>query len=234
MGTPLPWLVIPIALGLLAVQVFAGYKQIERVFKFLTLALLAYVVDVFLVHPPLAENLRATVVPTISFDRNYLATLGTTISPYLFFWQTSHEVEEEKAAGGKTREQRPGASWFELRIATIDVTIGMLFSNLVIYFIILATAITLNANGKTDIQRGADAAQALRPLAGDLAGFIFAVGMIGTGLLAVPVLAGASESAVSESFEWGSGSRRPSAQRAVLLRRARPRHARGPGIPSLG
>jgi NRAMP (natural resistance-associated macrophage protein)-like metal ion transporter len=208
-GAPIPWLVIPIALGLLAVEVFAGYKQIERIFKFLTLALFAYVIDVFLVHPPLAETLRATVVPTISFDKNYIATLvailGTTISPYLFFWQTSHEVEDEKAAGRKRRAERRGASPFELRIATIDVTVGMLFSNLVMYFIILATAITLHANGKTDISTGADAAEALKPLAGDLAGLIFAVGMIGTGLLAVPVLAGASAYAVSETFGWASG-----------------------------
>jgi len=209
LGTPVPWLVIPIALGLLALQVFAGYKQIERVFKFLTLALVAYVIDAFLVHPPLGETLRATLVPTISFDRSYIATLvailGTTISPYLFFWQTSQEVEEERAAGRKTREERRGASRFELRIATIDVTVGMLVSNLVMYFIILATALTLGASGKTNIETGADAAQALRPLAGDLAGVIFAVGMIGTGLLAVPVLAGASAYAVSETFGWQSG-----------------------------
>ena len=208
-GTPIPWLVIPIAVGLLALQIFAGYRQIERIFKFLTLALLAYVVDVFLVHPPIAETLRATLVPTISFDHGYLATLvailGTTISPYLFFWQTSQEVEEERAAGRKSRKQRRGASRFELRIATIDVTVGMLVSNLVMYFIILATALTLNASGRTDIATGADAAQALRPVAGDFAGVIFAVGMIGTGLLAVPVLAGASAYAVSETFGWRSG-----------------------------
>jgi NRAMP (natural resistance-associated macrophage protein)-like metal ion transporter len=208
-GTPIPWLVIPIALGLLAVQVFAGYRQIERFLKFLTLALLAYVVDVLLVHPPIGETLRATVVPTISFEPSYIATLvailGTTISPYLFFWQTSQEVEEKRAAGQKTRQARRGASRFELRIATIDVTVGMLVSNLIMYFIILATALTLNANGKTEIDTGADAAQALRPLAGDLAGVIFGVGMIGTGLLAVPVLAGASAYAVSEAFGWRQG-----------------------------
>jgi NRAMP (natural resistance-associated macrophage protein)-like metal ion transporter len=208
-GMPVPWLVIPIALALLGVQIFAGYRIIERIFKFLTLALFAYVIDVFLVHPPLGETLRATIVPTISFDRNYVATLvailGTTISPYLFFWQTSHEVEDEKAAGKKTRAERRGATWYELRIATIDVNVGMLFSNLVMYFIILATALTLHANGKTDISTGADAAEALKPLAGDFAGLIFAVGMIGTGLLAVPVLAGASAYAVSETFGWRSG-----------------------------
>ena len=208
-GMPVPWLVVPIALALLGLQVFARYRFIERVFKYLTIALLAYVVDAVLVRPPLAETLRATIVPTISADRTYIATfvaiLGTTISPYLFFWQTSQEVEEEKSAGRKTRAQRRGASRFELRIATIDVTLGMLISNLVMYFIILSTALTLHANGKTDISTGADAADALRPLAGDLAGVVFAVGMIGTGLLAVPVLSGASAYAVSETFGWRHG-----------------------------
>ena len=208
-GTPVPWLVVPIALGLLALQIFARYRFIERVFKYLTIALLAYVIDAVLVRPPLVETLRATIVPTISTDHGYIATLvailGTTISPYLFFWQTSQEVEEEKSAGRTTRARRRGASRFELRIATIDVTVGMLVSNLVMYFIILSTALTLHASGKTDISTGADAAETLRPLAGDLAGLIFAVGMIGTGLLAVPVLAGASAYAVSETFGWREG-----------------------------
>ena len=208
-GTPVPWLVVPIAVALLAMQILAKYRFIERVFKYLTIALLAYVIEAVLVRPPLAETLRATIVPTISADHRYIATLvailGTTISPYLFFWQTSQEVEEEKSAGRKSRAQRRGASRFELRIATIDVTVGMLVSNLVMFFIILSTALTLHASGKTDISTGADAAEALRPLAGDLAGLIFAVGMIGTGLLAVPVLSGASAYAVSETFGWREG-----------------------------
>jgi NRAMP (natural resistance-associated macrophage protein)-like metal ion transporter len=208
-GAKVPWLVVPIAFGLVALQIFARYRLIERIFKYLTLALLAYVVDVFLVRPPLGETVRATILPTISLEHEYIATLvailGTTISPYLFFWQTSLEVEEEKAAGRRTRQKRRGASRFELRIATIDVTVGMFVSNLVMYFIILATALTLHANGTTNIDTGADAAQALRPLAGDLAGVIFAIGMIGTGLLAVPVLAGASAYAVSEAFGWPEG-----------------------------
>lgn len=208
-GTQVPWLVIPIALAIVAMQVFARYRLIERVFKYLTIALLAYVVDAVLVRPPLADTLRATLVPTISADRQYIATLvailGTTISPYLFFWQTSQEVEEEKAAGRRSRARRRGASPFELRIATIDVTVGMLVSNLVMYFIILSTALTLNASGKTDISTGADAAEALKPLAGDFAGLIFAVGIIGTGLLAVPILSGASAYAVSETFGWREG-----------------------------
>ena len=160
-------------------------------------------------NPPVAETIRATIVPTISMDHEYIATvvaiLGTTISPYLFFWQTSQEVEEEKSAGRRKRAQRRGASRFELKIATIDVTVGMWVSNVVMYFIILATALTLHANGKTDISTGADAAEALKPLAGNLAGVIFAVGMIGTGLLAVPVLSGASAYAVSETFGWREG-----------------------------
>jgi NRAMP (natural resistance-associated macrophage protein)-like metal ion transporter len=208
-GTPIPWLVIPIALAILAMQIFAKYRFIERVFKYLTIALLAYVIDAVLVRPPLGETLRATIVPTISGDQTYIATLvailGTTISPYLFFWQTSQEVEEEKSAGRKTRKERRGAARFELRIATIDVTVGMLVSNLVMYFIILSTALTLHANGKTDISTGAEAAEALKPLAGDLAGLIFAVGMIGTGLLAVPVLSGASAYAISETLGWRQG-----------------------------
>jgi len=208
-GTAVPWLVVPIAVAILAMQILAKYRFIERVFKYLTIALLAYVIDAVLVRPPLAETLRATIVPTISADHRYIATLvailGTTISPYLFFWQTSQEVEEEKSAGRTSRAQRRGASRFELRIATIDVTVGMLVSNLVMYFIILSTALTLHASGKTDISTGADAAEALRPLAGDLAGLIFAVGMIGTGLLAVPVLSGASAYAVSETFGWREG-----------------------------
>jgi NRAMP (natural resistance-associated macrophage protein)-like metal ion transporter len=208
-GTPVPWLVVPIAAAILALQIFAKYRFIERVFKYLTIALVAYVIDAVLVRPPLAETLRATIVPTISTDHLYIATLvailGTTISPYLFFWQASQEVEEDKSAGRRTRAQRRGASRFELRSATIDVTVGMLVSNLVMYFIILSTALTLHASAKTDISTGAEAAQALKPLAGDLAGLIFAVGMIGTGLLAVPVLSGASAYAVSETFGWREG-----------------------------
>src|SRR5207237_9742475 len=158
-----------------------------------------YVVDAVLVNPPVAETIRATIVPTISTDHEYIATLvailGTTISPYLVFWQTSQEVEEEKSAGRRKRAQRRGATRFELKIATIDVTVGMWVSNIVMYFIILSTALTLHANGQTDISTGAEAAEALKPLAGNLAGVSLAVGMIGTGLLAGPRLARASADA---------------------------------------
>ena len=208
-GVQAVWLVVPVALGILALQIFGSYRLIANIFKWLTLALLAYVVDVFLVHPDLAETLRATVVPTFSLDPRYVTTvvaiLGTTISPYLFFWQSSEEVEEQIAMGRKTKRSRRGASVGELRYSAIDVNVGMAFSNVVMYFIILATALTLFRSGKTDIKSAADAAQALKPLVGDFAGILFAAGMIGAGLLAVPILSGSAAYAIAEAFGWDYG-----------------------------
>jgi NRAMP (natural resistance-associated macrophage protein)-like metal ion transporter len=208
-GVQAIWLVVPVALGVLALQILGSYKLIARTFKWLTLALLAYVVDALIVHPDLAETLRATVVPTVSLDATYVTTvvaiLGTTISPYLFFWQSCEEVEEEIELGRRTPQQRRGASHAELRYATIDVNVGMAFSNLVMYFIILATALTLFRSGKTDIKSAADAAEALKPLAGDFAGILFAAGMIGAGLLAVPILTGSAAYAIAEAFGWEFG-----------------------------
>ena len=203
------WLVIPVAIAILGFQIFGSYKLIAGVFKYLTLALLAYLIDAFVVHPDLLETLKAAVVPTFSLDPKYVATivaiLGTTISPYLFFWQSSEEVEEEIAQGRKTEEARKGASPGELRYATIDVNVGMGISNIVMFFIILATALTLFKQGKMDIKSAADAAEALRPIAGDLSGLLFAGGMIGAGLLAIPILSGSAAYAVSETFGWNSG-----------------------------
>ena len=208
-GVQAVWLVVPVALGILALQIFGSYRLIANIFKWLTLALLAYVVDVFLVHPDLAETLRATVVPTFSLDSIYVTTvvaiLGTTISPYLFFWQSSEEVEEQIAMGRKTKQARRGASVGELRYSAIDVNVGMAFSNVVMYFIILATALTLFRSGKTDIKSAADAAEALKPLVGDFAGILFAAGMIGAGLLAVPILSGSAAYAIAEAFGWKYG-----------------------------
>ena len=208
-GVQAVWLVVPVALGVLALQIFGSYRLIANIFKWLTLALLAYVVDVFLVHPDLAETLRATVVPTFSLDPTYVTTvvaiLGTTISPYLFFWQSSEEVEEQIAMGRKTKQARRGASAGELRYSAIDVNVGMAFSNVVMYFIILATALTLFKSGKTDIKSAADAAEALKPLVGDFAGILFAAGMIGAGLLAVPILSGSAAYAIAEAFGWKYG-----------------------------
>jgi NRAMP (natural resistance-associated macrophage protein)-like metal ion transporter len=208
-GVQALWLIIPIAAIVVGLQILGSYRLMASTFKWLTLALFAYVVEAFIVHPSLMETLRATVVPTLSLDPAYVTTivaiLGTTISPYLFFWQSSQEVEEEIEIGRKRRSQRRGASATELRLSALDVNVGMAFSNLVMYFIILATASTLFKAGKTDIKSAADAAEALKPLAGDFAGILFAVGMIGAGLLAVPILSGSAAYAIAEAFGWEYG-----------------------------
>jgi NRAMP (natural resistance-associated macrophage protein)-like metal ion transporter len=202
-------LIVPIALAILALQIWGSYRLIVRIFKWLTLTLFAYIGAAFLAEPPWREVLRATFVPRPSFDGQYLLTLvailGTTISPYLFFGEASEEVEEEVSMGRVTLAERRGATNAELRQAALDTNVGMLFSNLVMYFVILATAATLHASGKTDIQSAADAAEALRPLAGSAATYLFAVGLIGAGLLAVPVLTGSAAYAVAETFGWKYG-----------------------------
>ena len=185
---------------------FSSYRQIARVFKWLTLILFAYVMAAFLAQPDWKAILIATFVPHVEWSSAFLATfvgiLGTTISPYLFFWQASQEVEDERAQGRATIEQRIGATDEELRVARTDVFAGMFFSNLVMYFIILTTAATLHAHGQTHIETAQQAAEALRPLAGQGAYLLFTLGLIGTGMLAVPVLAGSAAYAVAEAREW--------------------------------
>jgi NRAMP (natural resistance-associated macrophage protein)-like metal ion transporter len=206
---PIPLLVLPIALGILALQIWGSYRLIARVFKWLTLALFAYIGSAILARPDWGEVLRATFIPTISLDQAFLlalvAILGTTISPYLFFWQASEEVEEEVAMGRTQLWRRRGASDRELEYAAVDVNVGMGFSVLVMYFIMLASAATLHEAGKTDIQSATDAAEALRPLAGDLSSVLLAVGLIGSGVLAVPILSGSAAYALSEAFGWRYG-----------------------------
>lgn len=206
---PITVLIIPITLLILALQIWGSYKLIANTFKWLTLALFAYIGAAFFAKPDWSEVLRSTFIPTIRFDNAFLATfvaiLGTSISPYLFFWQASQEVEEEVSMGRKNLWQRKGATDNELKYAFWDVNIGMLLSNLVMYFIILTTAATLFTSGKTDVQSATDAAEALRPLAGDAARFLLAVGLIGAGVLAVPVLTGSAAYAVSEAFGWKYG-----------------------------
>ena len=159
-----------------------------------------------LARPDWHAVLIATFVPRVEWSSAFLATfvglLGTTISPYLFFWQASQEVEDERALGRTTIKQREGATVKELRVARMDVFTGMFFSNLVMYFIILTTAATLHAHGQTNIQTAREAAEALRPLAGSGAYLLFSVGLIGTGMLAVPVLAGSAAYAVAEAAVW--------------------------------
>jgi len=206
---PIMLLIVPIALVILALQIWGSYRLIARTFKWLTLTLLAYIGTTFLAQPHWGEVLKATFIPTLRFDHTYLLTLvailGTTISPYLFFWQASQEVEEEVSMGRIQLWQREGATDAELKYAAWDVNTGMLFANVVFYFIILGTAATLHAAGKTDINSATDAAQALVPLAGSGAKLLFALGLIGSGFLAVPILTGSAAYAVSEMFGWRYG-----------------------------
>src|SRR5467141_2245367 len=201
---PIAPMILPIALIIVALQIWGSYRLIAKTFKWLTLALFAYIGSAFFAKPDAVQVLKATFIPRLSFDATFLAMLvailGTTISPYLFFWQADQEVEEEISFGRVTRAQRRGASDAEMKYAAWDVGIGMFFSNVVMYFIILATAATLFKAGKTDIQSATDAAQALRPLAGNGASLLLAVGLIGTGVLAVPILTGSSAYAVTQAF----------------------------------
>jgi NRAMP (natural resistance-associated macrophage protein)-like metal ion transporter len=202
-------LVVPIAAGIVLLQIFGSYALISKIFKWLTLTLFGYIFAAFLAKPNWAEVLTATFIPTIRFNHVYLMTLvailGTTISPYLFFWQASQEVEEELRMGRATLTEREGASDKEIKFAEIDVDVGMLLASMVFYFVILASAATLHAAGKTDIQTAAEAAEALRPLTGSGATILFALALIGCGFLAVPVLTGSSAYAVGEAFGWTCG-----------------------------
>lgn len=185
---------------------FSSYRQFARIFKWLTMVLFAYIAAAVLARPDWHSVLNATFVPRVEWSSAFLATfvgiLGTTISPYLFFWQASQEVENERAQGKRTVKQREGATIKELRVARTDVFTGMFFSNLVMYFIILTTAATLHAHGQTNIQTAREAAEALRPFAGNGAYLLFTIGIIGTGILAVPVLAGSAAYAVAEAAAW--------------------------------
>jgi NRAMP (natural resistance-associated macrophage protein)-like metal ion transporter len=211
---PVVALIVPIGTILLALQLWGSYRVIAATFKWLSLALFAYVAAAFFAQPNWADVLRHTFLPEIRLDPHYLTTLvailGTTISPYMIFWQTSQEVEEDIALGRRALWQRKGTTREELRYAAIDISTGMLFSNIVMYFIILTTAATLHASGKTNIETAADAARALVPLAGRGAEWLLAIGMIGAGALAVPVLTASSAYALAGALGWKEGlSRRP-------------------------
>jgi NRAMP (natural resistance-associated macrophage protein)-like metal ion transporter len=189
-------------------QVFVPYRRYAPLLKWLTLVLFLYVAVAFTVEIPWRAVLAGTFIPTLSFDSNYLmlvvAVLGTTISPYLFFWQASQEREEMRKGRRKPLKELGRGGDPEIKRMAVDTTVGMIFSNVVAYFIILTTAVTLHTSGVTNIQTAADAANALRPIAGDLTFLLFALGIIGTGLLAVPVLAGSAAYAGAELFGWPS------------------------------
>ena len=198
----------------LVLQIFIPFPRYAPILKMLTLSLFAYVATVFIIQVPWGEVLKHTVMPSISVETEYVvavvAVFGTTISPYLFFWQASQEVEELRAADGdEPLIKAPQQAKAHLRRIKIDTYLGMGFSNLIAFFIMLTATVTLHSHGITDVQSSEQAAEALRPVAGEYAFLLFSAGIIGTGLLAVPVLAGSAAYAVAESFKWHIGLGRP-------------------------
>lgn len=198
-----------VSIGILVIQFFGSYKFIVNIFKWLTIVLFAYIATAFFVHVDAMEVLKATFIPSFKPTAQYVSTLvailGTTISPYLFFWQASQQVEEDKSEGKKALWQRRGASHEELKVAAMDVNAGMILSNAVMYFIIFTCAATLHAHGQTHIASATDAAKALVPVAGKFSELLLALGLIGTGLLAIPILTGSAAYAVSEACGWRYG-----------------------------
>ncbi len=193
----------------LLLQIFTSYARYARYLKYLALVLFAYIFSALLAHLSWTDVLSHAFVPAIQFSRDQLllicAILGTTISPYLFFWQTSQEIEEQIMEGKTSIASRRGATADEIKDLRIDVWSGMFLSNVVMFFIIAACGALLFTHGITNIISAAQAAEALRPFAGNATYFLFAIGVIGTGFLAIPVLAGSSSYALSESFRWREG-----------------------------
>ncbi|HNW71458.1 MAG TPA: divalent metal cation transporter [Candidatus Paceibacterota bacterium] len=204
------FLVIGFALLSLFLQIFIPYKKYSKYLKYLSFVLLAYIFSAFSVNINWSDLFHNLFIPAFSFSKNEIilicAAFGTTISPYLFFWQTSQEVEEQIVKGERTEEKRKSlVNDNDIHKMRIDVWSGMLLSNLIMFFIIATCAAALFSNGITNINTAADAALALRPFAGNFAFFLFAIGILGVGLLAIPVLAGSASYALSEAFSWKSG-----------------------------
>jgi NRAMP (natural resistance-associated macrophage protein)-like metal ion transporter len=217
---PVPSAVWPLLFGavLIGVEVFFSYERAARIIKWLCLTLLSYVVSAFIVGVDWRQALRHTLLPEVHFQKAWMATfvafLGTTITPYLFVWQAAQEVEEERSMGRTTLAQRQGATAAEVRGCREDVAAGMVYSNLVSWFIVVISATTLFTHHVT-INTVDDAARALRPIAGTSAELVFALGVVGAGLLAVPVLAGSSAFALAEAFDWtGDLDAKPQSARA--------------------
>jgi len=203
------WYTVGFGVVSVALEVMVPYHRYVHVLKWLTLALFAYVATVFVVKVPWGQVLRETFLPAMSFGKDYVtavvAIFGTTISPYLFFWQASQEVEDLDARDeDRPLLEAPNQAVAQLHRISIDTYVGMAASNVVAFFIILTTAATLHAHGVHDIDSAAQTAQALKPVAGKFAFTLFAMGIVGTGLLAVPVLAGSAAYAVGETMQWHS------------------------------
>jgi NRAMP (natural resistance-associated macrophage protein)-like metal ion transporter len=208
-GVPSSFWVLAFGIGITIATIRLRYAVIANTLKWLALILVVYVVAAIDVHPDWGAVMRSTLVPSLPHSREAWATLvailGTTISPYLFFWQASQEVEEGKAAGQLTLKARRGATATQIGDRKIDIGLGTFFSNMAMFFIIVTTASTLNANGQTELATSADVAAALRPLAGRFAMLLYTIGIMGTGLLAIPTLAGSAAYALAETFNWRQG-----------------------------
>jgi NRAMP (natural resistance-associated macrophage protein)-like metal ion transporter len=210
-GGPFVIWVVAFAAFILILEIFVSYKAYARYLKYFTLSLFAYVATAFVVKQDWLAVIRSTVIPSFSLSRDYIfnlvAILGTTISPYLFFWQASEENEDEVASGKLPGldEGTPKVTLRDIKMMRFDTAVGMIFSNLITFFIIATTAVTLGRAGIVNVGTAAEAAAALAPLAGHFAALLFALGVIGTGLLAVPVLAGSASYAVAETLGWRSG-----------------------------
>jgi NRAMP (natural resistance-associated macrophage protein)-like metal ion transporter len=202
---PIPSIVVVVAMVILALQIFGSYTLIRNTFRWLALALLTYVVAAVLAKPNAMTVLRGTFIPHVRFDAQFLsllvAIIGTSLSAYIYTWKSNEEVEEQIAEGRTTVEQREGATRRELRTVRRDVFIGMLFSSIVMYFIMLSTSATLFKSGK-QVDSAAQAAEALRPLAGNAAGVLFATGLIAVGFLAVPVMTAGGAYDLVQAFNW--------------------------------
>jgi len=215
---PLPKavIVVLITITVLAVQLKGSYPLIRNIFRALALALLAYLGSALLAHPGLASTLKGTFVPTIRLDREFLellvAIIGSSLSAYLYTWQSNQEVEEDISMGRRRLVDRMGTTKEELSHSAHDVAFGMFFSTLVMYFIILSTGATLFKAGKMDISTAAEAAQALRPLAGRFAELLFAIGIVGVGFLAVPVMTAGAAYDLCQSFGWRNGLHTPASK----------------------
>lgn len=208
-GFPAVWFVPAFTLLILVLLIFGSYRSMTRVFKWLTLVLFAYVIAGFVANPDWDTVLGEVIRPRIVFSRDYLLTfvaiLGTTISPYLFFWQAAQNAEQEEYIEKKIEGRPRRALQRELRASQRDVVTGMFISNLIMFFIVLTAGATLHQAGQTDIQTAEQAAAALRPLAGNAAYLLFTLGLVGTGMLAVPVLAGSAAYALAEAGAWNRG-----------------------------
>ncbi len=205
---------VVIALTILVVQIWGSYTFIRNTLRVLALSLLAYVVSAFLAHPDWPQVAKSTLLPTVRSGKDFLAMtvamIGASLSAYIYTWQSNEEVEEKIAAGQSELHDRKGTTRAELKTSLWDVIVGMVFSSSIMYFVVLATGATLFHAGKTEITSAADAAQALRPFAGHVAGLLFALGMIGVGALAVPVMTTGAAYDLCQSFGWEYGlSRKP-------------------------